>query len=137
MISCIFLILFFLVVLASFSLFADQFLRCCPFYLSKSFFEIRMWSLVHWLPKSSFPVVRERTFFIEKGWGVGRGFGWEGGGGAGALDGRVLSKFFTNWEGQTCLFSTGGGSQFFWQGKNYSMSLLFCIYKQSYQSRLI
>ena len=29
------------------------------------------------------------------------------------------------------------GSQFFWQGKNYSMSLLFCIYKQSYQSRLI
>ena len=40
-----------------------------------------MWSLVHWLPKSSFPVVRERTFFIEKGWGVGRGFGWEGGGG--------------------------------------------------------
>ena len=29
----------------------------CPFKLSKSFFEIRMWPLVHWLPKSSFPVV--------------------------------------------------------------------------------
>ena len=29
-----------------------------------------MWSLVHWLPKSSFPVVR----------GGGMGFGWEGGG---------------------------------------------------------
>ena len=28
------------------------------------------------------------------------------------------------------LFSTGGGSQFFWQGKNYSMSLLFCIYSR-------
>ena len=54
MISCIFLILF---VLAFFSLFADQFLRFCPFNLSKSFFEIRMWPLVHWLPKSSFPVV--------------------------------------------------------------------------------
>ena len=50
-----------------------------------------MWSLVHWLPTSSFPVVRERTFFIERGGGsvVGRGFGWEGGGGAG----------FTNWGG--------------------------------------
>ena len=40
-----------------------------------------MWSLVHWLPKSSFPVVKERTFFIERGGGgEGRGFGWEGGG---------------------------------------------------------
>ena len=47
-----------------------------------------MWSLVHWLPKSSFPVVRDRTFFIK----TGGGGGW-----AGALDGRVLSKFFTNW----------------------------------------
>ena len=46
-----------LFVLAFFSLFADQFLRFCPFNLSKSFFEIRMWPLVHWLPKSSFPVV--------------------------------------------------------------------------------
>ena len=40
-----------------------------------------MWSLVHWLPTSSFPVVRERTFFIERG---GGGVWW-----AGALDGRV------------------------------------------------
>ena len=88
-----------------------------------------MWSLVHWLPTSSFPVVRERTFFIERGGSVvGRGFGWAGGGG-----GRVLQIG----EGQTCLFSNGGGSQFFWQGKNYSISLLFCIYKQSYQSRLM
>ena len=46
-----------LFVLAFFSLFADQFLRFCPFNLSKSFFENRMWSLVHWLAKSSFPVV--------------------------------------------------------------------------------
>ena len=35
------------------------------------------------------------------------------------------------------LFSTGGGSQFVLQGQNYSMSLVFCIYKQSYLSRLI
>ena len=117
----------FLVVLASFSLFADQFLRCCPFYLSKSFFEIRMWSLVHWLPTSSFPVVRERTFFIERG----------GGGGAGALDGRVLSKFFTNWGGSNLFILKRGRVTVFWQGKNYSISLLFCIYKQSYQSRLM
>ena len=46
-----------LFVLAFFSLFTDQFLRFFPFNLSKSFFEIRMWPLVHWLPKSSFPVV--------------------------------------------------------------------------------
>ena len=39
------------------SLFADQFLQFCPFNLSKSFFENRMWPLVHWLAKSSFPVV--------------------------------------------------------------------------------
>ena len=45
------------IVLAFFSLFAHQFLRFCPFNLSKSFSEIRMWPLVHWLPKSSFPVV--------------------------------------------------------------------------------
>ena len=54
MISCIFLILF---VLGLFSLFAGQFLRFRPFNISKSFFEIRMRPLVHWLPKSSFPVV--------------------------------------------------------------------------------
>ena len=52
MISCIFLISF---VLAFFSLFADQFLRFCPFNLSKSFFEIRMWPLVHWLPEELIP----------------------------------------------------------------------------------
>ena len=46
-----------LFVLAFFSLFADHFLRFCPLNLSKSFFKIRMWPLVHWLPKSSFPVV--------------------------------------------------------------------------------
>ena len=53
-ISCIFLILF---VLAFFPLFAHQFLRFCPFNLSKSLFEMRMQPLVHWLPQSSFPVV--------------------------------------------------------------------------------
>ena len=49
-----FLILF---VLAFLSLFADQFLRFCPFNLAKFFFENRILSLVHWLAKSSFPVV--------------------------------------------------------------------------------
>ena len=39
------------------SLFADEFLRFCPFNLSKSSFENRMWPLVHWLAKRSFPVV--------------------------------------------------------------------------------
>ena len=41
MISCVFVCSYWL----SFSLFADQFLRFCPFNLSKSFFEIRMWPL--------------------------------------------------------------------------------------------
>ena len=44
-----FLILF---VLAFFSFFTDQFLRFCPYNLSKSFSENRILSLVHWLPKS-------------------------------------------------------------------------------------
>ena len=51
-----------------------------------------MWSLVHWLPTSSFPVVRERTFFIERGGGGecgGPGLWMGGWGGAG----------FTNWGG--------------------------------------
>ena len=70
--------------------------------------------------------VREGTFII------GGGGGW-----AGPSEGRVISKFLQIGEGQTCFIINGGGSQFFGQGKNYSMSLLFCIYEQSYQSRLI
>ena len=49
------IISFRLFVLAFFSLFADQFLTFCPFDLSKSFFEIRMWPLVHWLPEELIP----------------------------------------------------------------------------------
>ena len=67
----------------------------------------------------------EGTFFIG------------GGGRAEASEGRVLSNFFTNWEGQTCFILSRERVTVFWARKNYSMSLLFCIYKQSYQSRLI
>ena len=54
------------------------------------------------------------------------------------LEGRVLNKFF-NKLGRVnpALFSTGGGGHRILQGKNYSVLLLSCIYKQSYQSRLI
>ena len=70
-----------------------------------------------------FDNLREATFLI-----------WGGGGGwTGALEGRVLSNFFY----KLGRVKPGEGNSFFWQGKNYSMSLLLCIYKQSYQSRLI
>ena len=42
--------------------------------------------------------------------------------------GKDVSYFFYKLgKVKPVLFPTGGGSQFFWQGKNYSMSLLFCI----------
>ena len=55
---------------------------------------------------------REGTFFI---WG----------GLAGASEGRVISKFFTNWGGSNLFFFSqpGEGHSFFWQGNNYSMLL--------------
>ena len=47
-----------------------------------------------------------------------------GGEWAGAFEGRVISKYFTNWGGSN-LFDTqpGKGHSFFWQGKYYSMSV--------------
>ena len=49
---------------------------------------------------------------------------FELGGWAGALEGRVISKYFTNWGGSN-LFDTQPreGHSFFWQGKYYSMSV--------------
>ena len=42
----------------------------------------------------------------------------------GASEGRVIGKFFTNWGGSNLFYSQPGkGHSFFWQGKNYSMSL--------------
>ena len=76
-----------------------------------------MWSLVHWLPKSSFPVVRERTFFIEKGWGVGRGFGWEGGGGAGLWMGGSLVNFLQIGKVKPVYSQPGEGHSFFGKEK--------------------
>ena len=47
-----------------------------------------------------------------------------GGGWVGASEGRVISKFFTNWGGSNLFYSQlGEGHSFFWQGKKYSMSL--------------
>ena len=71
-----------------------------------------------------------------------------GAGGVGASEERVISKFFTNWGGSNLFW---GGPQFFWQGKITSCRLVdscllktrsvykpkTCIYKQSYQPRLI
>jgi len=47
----------------------------------------------------------------------------EGGGWAGASEGGVIGNFFTNWGGSNLFYSQPGGSQFFWQGKNYPVSL--------------
>ena len=59
-------------------------------------------------------------------------------GGPGLRGGGSLVICLQIGEGQTCfILNPGRVIVFFWQGKNYSMSLLFCIYKQSYQSRLI
>ena len=73
---------------------------------------------------------REGMFFISGG---------RGGGGVGPglrMAGSLLN-FLQIGEGQTCFIFNRGRVTVFWQGENYSMSLLFCIYKQSYQSRLI
>ena len=59
------------------------------------------------------------------------GGGGGGGGGPGLRRGGSLLFFLTNWGGSNLFYSQPGeGNSFFWQGKNYSMSLLFCIYKQ-------
>ena len=66
--------------------------------------------------------IGEDTFFIG-----GRGREW-----AGASEGRVLSKFFTNWGGSNLFFcsSTGGGSQFFGKEKLLDIaSILQCTSK--------
>ena len=46
------------------------------------------------------------------------------GGGGGASEGKVINNILTNWGGPNLFFSGQGGSHFFQQGKNYSMSLL-------------
>ena len=63
-----------------------------------------MWSLVHWLPTSSFPVVRDRTFFIERGGGECGGPGlWMGGWGGGGFYklGRVKPVYSQTGEGHS------------------------------------
>ena len=55
--------------------------------------------------------IRVGTFFIGRGW-------------AGASEGRVISKYFTNWGGSNLFYmQPGEGHRIFWQGKNYSMSV--------------
>ena len=61
-------------------------------------------------------LLREGTFLIA-GWGGGRG-------GPGLRKGGSLVKFLEIGEGQTSFVRSRGGSYFFRQGKNYSMSLL-------------
>ena len=52
--------------------------------------------------------------------------------------GEVLSKLFTNWGGSNLLYSQPEeGHSFFGEEKITSCRFYFCIYKQSYQSRLI
>ena len=59
-------------------------------------------------------LIREGTFFFFGGW-----VGW-----ASASEGRVISNFFYKLgRVKPVLFATGDGHSFFWQGKNYSMSL--------------
>ena len=71
--------------------------------------------------------IREGTFFIR---------GWGGGGGPGLRRVGSFVIFLQIGEGQTC-FILSRGRVTVLARKNYSVSLLFCIYKQSYQSRLI
>ena len=59
-------------------------------------------------------LLREGTFSIGEG-----GWGW-----ARAPEGRVINKFLQIGKGQTCFICNRGKvTVFFWQGKNYSMSL--------------
>ena len=60
-----------------------------------------------------------------------------GGGGPGLRRRGSLVNFLQIGEGQTCFILNRGRVTVFLAGKNYSMSLLSCMYKQSYQSRLI
>ena len=74
--------------------------------------------------------LREGTFFIGDGGG--------GAGGPGLRRGGSLVIFLQIEEGQTCFIPNRGRvTVFFARKKSMSWSLLFCIYKQSYQSRLI
>ena len=51
------------------------------------------------------------------------------GGEAGASEGRVISKFLQIGEGQPCFIPLPGeGHSFFWQGKNYSISLSWLLF---------
>ena len=59
------------------------------------------------------------------------------GGGPGLRRGGSLVNFLQIGEGQTCFILNRGRVTVFLARKNYSRSLLFCIYKESYQSRLI
>ena len=45
------------------------------------------------------------------------------GGGVGASEGRVISKFFTNWEGSNLFYSQPVGGHSFFGKENYFMSL--------------
>ena len=41
-----------------------------------------------------------------------------------ASEGKVISKYFTNWGGSNLFYmQPGEGDSFFWKEKNYSMSV--------------
>ena len=63
-------------------------------------------------------------------------FYWGVGGGPGLRRGGSFVIFLQIGESETC-FILSRGRVTVLARKNYSVSLLFCIYKQSYQSRLI
>ena len=102
--------------------------RLIEMHILKQYYGVRQYFFVYrFVSERKRQVVREGTFFI------GGGGGW-----AEASEGRVLSTFLTNWGGTNLFYSQPGeGHSFFGQEKNHSMSLLFCIYQQSYQSKLI
>ena len=64
--------------------------------------------LSKWIP----PVVHTIEWFREGTFFIGGGGGW-----AGASEGRVISKFFTNWGGSNRFHSQLAEGQFFWHGK--------------------
>ena len=64
--------------------------------------------------------VREGTFFY---WGGGGGAGW-----AGASEGRVLSKFFTNWGGSNLFYSQPGEGHSFFGKEKITPCFFYFVY---------
>ena len=90
-------------------------------HILKQYYGVRQYFFVYrFVSERKRQVVREGTFFIGGGGGVGRGFGGEG-------PWYIFDKLGRD---KPVLFSTGGGSQFFWPGKK-SLHVASILYIQA------